>query len=177
MADITTNDPPPNEPGRPPVPVQLPVTNISQWVECFSLKAAILYARLPHKAPELLTYKAVIIRVKQNYEGTRWVSHDRQSPSTEGPQLIGTGPIQASIYSKAFTGQAKDIAYYACRMITSTLPAPGIPTALYWVGSPSWTHGQCRSSPNRWQLSYQQLQQYPGKFIGNSTKGRYKKQQ
>ena len=50
---------------------QLPVTNISQWVERFSLMAAVLCTRFPNKAPELLANQAAIVRAEYNYEGTQ----------------------------------------------------------------------------------------------------------
>ena len=58
MADITTDESPPNELGKPPAPARLPITNVSQWVEHFSLKAAVICTRFPHKALELLAYQA-----------------------------------------------------------------------------------------------------------------------
>ena len=76
MADITTDELPP-EPGRPSAPARFPITNISQWVERFSLMAAVISTQFLHKAPELLAYQATIIKAERNYEGTQWVSYDR----------------------------------------------------------------------------------------------------
>ena len=78
MADIATDEAPTSEPSRPRTPARLPITNISQWVERYSLMAAVLCTRFPQKAPELLAYKATIIRAERNYEGTQWVSYDRR---------------------------------------------------------------------------------------------------
>ena len=71
MADITTDEATPNDPGRPPAPPRLPITNISQWVKRFSLMAAVICTGFPHKAPELLAYQAVIVRAERDYEGTQ----------------------------------------------------------------------------------------------------------
>ena len=110
MADITTNDLPPNEPGRPPAPVWLPVTNISQWVERFSVMAAILCTRFPHKAPELLTYQAAIVRAECNYEGTQWVSYDcRYCREALARKDLNWSVLDPRLYSEAFTGRAKNI--------------------------------------------------------------------
>ena len=49
-----------------------PVTNISQWIERFSVMAAILVTRFPEKATEFLVYQALIVRSEQNYEGLQW---------------------------------------------------------------------------------------------------------
>ena len=61
MADITMDDLPPSESGRPPAPARLPISNISQWVEWFSTMAAVICMRFPHKAPELFVYQATIV--------------------------------------------------------------------------------------------------------------------
>lgn len=61
MAEITTDETLPTEPGRPPAPARLPITNISQRVKQFSLMAAVICSRFPQKAPELLAYQATIV--------------------------------------------------------------------------------------------------------------------
>ena len=85
-------------PGRPPV------VDISQWVERFSLMAAVIATRFPHKAPELFAYQATIVRAERNCEAGRWVAYDRQFrrealSRKDDPRL----------YSEAFTGRAKSI--------------------------------------------------------------------
>ena len=110
MADITTDETPPTEPGRPPAPARLPITNISQWVERFSLMAAVICSRFPHKAPELLAYQATIVRAERNYEGTQWVSYDRRyrREALARKDLNWSVP-DARLYNEAFTGRAKAI--------------------------------------------------------------------
>ena len=78
MSEISIDDDTTQTPGRPPAPARLPVTEISQWVERYSLMAAVLTTRFQAKAPELLAYQATIVRAERNYEGKRWVSYDRQ---------------------------------------------------------------------------------------------------
>ena len=68
MAVLTSDNDPPT--GRPTAPSRLPVTNISQWVERFSVMAAVMVTRFPEKAPEFLAYQAMIMRVERNYEGS-----------------------------------------------------------------------------------------------------------
>ena len=53
ISDITMDDPPPSEPGRPPAPAHPPITNISQWVERFSLMATVICTRFPDRASGL----------------------------------------------------------------------------------------------------------------------------
>ena len=40
--------------------------------------AAILVTCFPEKAPELWAYQTTILRAARNYEGTAWVTYDRQ---------------------------------------------------------------------------------------------------
>ena len=78
MSEITVDPDMPQVPGRPPPPARPPITDISQWVERFSLMAAVLTTRFPEKAPELWAYQASIVWAERNYEGSRWVTYDRQ---------------------------------------------------------------------------------------------------
>ena len=77
MAEVVMDDTTPPTPGRPASHARVPVTNISQWTERFSVMAAAISARFPHKAPELFAYQATIIRAERNYESGRWVAYDR----------------------------------------------------------------------------------------------------
>jgi hypothetical protein len=61
MSEITCMAENPHAPGRPP-PVRLVITDFSQWVERFSLMAAILATRFPHKAAKFWAYQATIVR-------------------------------------------------------------------------------------------------------------------
>ena len=62
MSEVSVDDEPTQLAGRPPEPGRLPITDISQWMERFSLYAAILASRFPHEASELLAYQATIIK-------------------------------------------------------------------------------------------------------------------
>ena len=73
---MTTDVDIPQEAGR--VQTRLPITDISWWVERYSVMATTLEARLPKKAPELFAYQAQIVRAKRNYEPGRWVVYDHQ---------------------------------------------------------------------------------------------------
>ena len=75
ISEVTCIADNPQIPGRPPPPVRPAIT---EWVERFSLMAAILATRFPLKAPEFWAYQATIVRAERNYEGTRWVAYDRQ---------------------------------------------------------------------------------------------------
>ena len=55
-----------------------PVTDILIWLECFSRLAAMLCTKFPSKAPEFWAYQTSILRAAKNFEGTVWVTYDRQ---------------------------------------------------------------------------------------------------
>ena len=65
-------------PSHPPVPALPPITEISQWIERFSLMAAVLCTCFPDKALELWAYQAMIVRAECNYNEKHWVTYDRQ---------------------------------------------------------------------------------------------------
>ena len=90
--------------------VDMAETRISQWLERFSLMAAILTTRFPEKAPEFFAYQAMIVRAERNYEGNRWVSYDRQfrREALARKDLNWSVP-DSHLYNEAFTGRARAI--------------------------------------------------------------------
>ena len=110
MAEVTVDDNLQGS-GRPPAPAQLPVTDISQWLERFSLMAAILTTRFPEKAVELFAYQATIVRAERNYEGKRWVSYDQQfHREALARRDLNWSVTDPRLYNEAFTGRARAIA-------------------------------------------------------------------
>jgi len=89
-------------PGRPTAPGRPPVTDISQWMEKFSLMAALIATRFPHKAPELFAYQAMIIRAERNYEAGRWVAYDRQFSRAKSSGLMQAEPAAPAIPTSCF---------------------------------------------------------------------------
>ena len=61
MSEVTIDDAPPQVLGRPPPPTRLPITDISQWLERYSLMVAVLCTKFPDKAGELFAYQASIV--------------------------------------------------------------------------------------------------------------------
>ena len=111
MSEISVNDEPPQAPGRPPAPARPPVQEISQWIERFSLFAAVLCTRFPDKAPELWAYQATIVRAERNYEGKRWVTYDRQfRRQALARKDLNWSVTDPRLYNEAFTGRARSIA-------------------------------------------------------------------
>ena len=113
MAEISSDEPPPAVPGRQNPP-RAPITDIKQWLEKYSLMAAVLVSRFPEKAPELFAYQATIIRAERNYEGQQWVEYDRQfrREALAGKSLDWSIPNHR-LYQEAFTGRARNIPRYS----------------------------------------------------------------
>ena len=47
-----------------------PISEISVWVECFAMMAAVLAEKFPSKAPQLFIYMRRIVHAARNYRGT-----------------------------------------------------------------------------------------------------------
>ena len=108
MAEVTAHEEPPQSPGHAPLPAGPPVTDISKWLERYSIMAAILSTRFPEKAPELWAYQASIIQAERNYVGRQWAAYDRQFRR----QALARKDLNWSVpdphlYNKAFTGRAR----------------------------------------------------------------------
>ncbi len=105
MSEVTIDDLGPPAPGRPHPP-RLPVTDISRWVQQFSLMAAILASRFPAKA-----YQAQIVRTARNYDSDHWIAYDGQfrREALARKDLNWSVPNHR-LYNEAFTGWARAIA-------------------------------------------------------------------
>ena len=104
MADVVREDAVPLVPGRP-TPA---ITNISTWMERYSIMVVAIATRFLEKAPDLFAYQATIIRNDRNYEVGRWVAYDRlfRRGALARTDLNWSIPDQ-SLYNMAFTGRAK----------------------------------------------------------------------
>ena len=111
MSEVTVDNVLPAVPGHPPPPARLPISDISQWVERYSLMAAVLCSKYPDKAGELFAYQASIIHTERNYEGKRRVAYDRQyRRQALARQDLNWSVTDPHLYNKAFTGRARSIA-------------------------------------------------------------------
>ena len=111
MAEVSIDEDTPQLPGRLPAHGRLPITDISRWLERYSLLAAVLCSRFPHKAGELFAYQAAIVRAERNYEGKRWVTYDRQfRRETLARRDLNWSVTDPRLYNEAFTGRARAIA-------------------------------------------------------------------
>ncbi len=126
----------PLTPGRPPPQARLPVTDISQWVERFSIMAATLSSRFSEKAPELFAFQAQIIRAERNYEPGRWVLYDRQfRREALARRDLNWSVTNIRLYSEA-RGEQKPFpaANSACRTTTRPPTVPEIRTTHGRIG-------------------------------------------
>ena len=141
MAEIAAEDDPIQSTGHPAGPSRPPVTNISQWLERYSVMAAILATRFPEKAPELLAYQSSIIRAERNYEGKQWVAYDRQyrREALARKDLNWSVP-NVRLYNEAFTGRARAIprCSYCLRDDHTASACPSIPSRPFPWDTPVW---------------------------------------
>ena len=149
MAEVTLAPELEQIPGRPPAPGRLPITDISQWLERYSLMAATLASRFPEKAAELFTHQATIIRAERNYETGRWVSYDRQyQRKALARKDLNWSVTNPRLYNEAFTGHER-----------------AIPRCNFCLQD-SHTGHQCHQNPDRswygWLPSLPSLPPWPG---------------
>ena len=149
MSELTANDAPPQVPGRAP-PARLPITDISHWVEKFSMMAAVICSRFPDKAPEMFAYLGTIVRAERNYEGLRWVTYDRQfRREALANKNLNWSVTDSRLYNEAFTGRAKAIARCSfclqddhtdayCPNNPNRSYFGGYPGPLVWQAPPTW---------------------------------------
>ena len=72
--------------------------------------AAFLATRFPEKAPELWAYQTTIVKAAHAYEGSNWVSYDRQfRREMLARKDLNWSIPDAGLYNEAFTGRAKSI--------------------------------------------------------------------
>ena len=111
-ADIWPDEPGPNEGvsqsrqqmGKPPV------NDIRVWLECFARMAAVLVTRFPEKGPELWAYRSTILKAAHMYEGSNWVSYDRQFRRDKLARTdLNWSVPNTRLYNEAFTGRAQTI--------------------------------------------------------------------
>ena len=143
MLELTANNAPPQVPGRAPPPVHLPITDISQWVEKFSMMIAIICSRFPDKATEMFAYLGTIVGAERDYEGQCWVTYDRQfRRKALANKYLNWLVIDSRLYNEAFMGCAKAIARCSFYLqddhiygrILSQQPQPLLPRWIPWPG-------------------------------------------
>ena len=111
-----------------------PVTDILQWLQCFSAMVGVLSQKFPRMVPELMAYQAVIIKCSRDFDGLAWAQYDRayrrQAALTKDLRWSRLNP---TLYSLCFAGKAKrNVACAYCLSDThSSEGCPDHPTRSY----------------------------------------------
>ena len=53
------------------------VTNILEWVECFTIYVAVVSTKQLQRVPEMLGYLILILEAQMEYAGDGWLGYDR----------------------------------------------------------------------------------------------------
>lgn len=90
-----------------------PVNDIRVWLEYFARMAAVLVTWFPEKGPELWAYQTTIVKAAHTYEGSNWVSYNRQYwwDMLAHKDLNRSVP-NMHLYKEAFTGRARMLPRY-----------------------------------------------------------------
>ena len=128
------------------------ISNILEWVKCFSTYIAVVSSKQPHRIPDLLGYMTLIIESHMEHAGDGWMGYDRRFR-----QIAATKPnivwaqIDTTLWNLAFSGKARAVRCKFCFSLSH------VSTECSWApdqGSPpSGTHYQ-QQSPTQPTSSY-----------------------
>ena len=119
------------------------VSTITEWIQCFSIYAAVLTAKHPNRIQDLLGYQALIVEACSEYNNEAWLGYDRQFR-----QMAAASPgitwarIDPTLWNMAFTGQAKAVRCKFCFSLTHVseecdwAPTARVATTLVTVAPP-----------------------------------------
>ena len=160
MSEVTATANSPHVPSQPPPPPIRPaITDISQWAERFSLMAAIVTTRFPHKSLEFWAAHNVGIRMNeliiQNWEviQRKFKLRGINFPNFKDDLLYGklSEAIHHPHANYVFVrkSESKD-AHYACRMTMEQQRAPRTRCPVFgwfleliaWAGTPVGSFAQ-----------------------------------
>ena len=97
------------------------VSNILEWIRCFSAYIAVISAKQPHRVPYLLGYLMLITEAHMQYAGDGWMGYDQRFR-----QITATKPhvtwaqIDTTLWNLAFSGKARSVHCKFCFSITHT---------------------------------------------------------
>ena len=99
---ITKDDKQNNKPKR------RQVTNILEWIQCFGIYMAVLTLKHPDRIQDLLGYQALIVEACMEYNCEAWLGYDRRFRQNAAASVSTVwAKIDATLWNKAFTGQAR----------------------------------------------------------------------
>ena len=84
------------------------VTNILEWIQCYSIYMAVRLQKYPDKAQDMLGYQTLIVEACMEYQGEGWLGYDRRfRQMAAASQDIPWAKIDPTLWNKAFAGQAR----------------------------------------------------------------------
>ena len=84
------------------------VTNILEWVECFTIYIAVVSRTQPQRVPEMLGYLILILEAHMEYAGDGWLGYDRRfRMAVAGNPSINWATIDTTLWNLAFSGKGK----------------------------------------------------------------------
>ena len=98
----------PEDKGGVPKSKRRAVTNILEWIQCFSIYIAIIALKHPDKVPDLLGYQSLIIDASIQYEGDSWIGYDcrfRLSAAANSTKIWAS--LDPTLWNLAFAGNAR----------------------------------------------------------------------
>ena len=129
------------------------VSTITEWIQCFSIYAAVLTAKHPGRIQDLLGYQALIVEACSEYSNEAWLGYDRRFRQMAAANPSTTwAKIDPTLWNMAFTGQAKAVRCKFCFSLTHVsdecdwAPTARVATTLVTVAPP---HPQLHPSVGR----------------------------
>ena len=58
------------------------VTNILEWIQCYTIYMAVRAEKHPEKIRDMLGYQTLIVEARMEYEGDGWLGYDRRFRQT-----------------------------------------------------------------------------------------------
>ena len=97
------------------------ISNIFEWIRCFSAYIAFISAKQPHTVPYVLGYLTLITEAHMQYAGAGWMGYNRRLR-----QIAATKPhvtwaqINSTLSNFAFSSKARSVCCKFCFSITHT---------------------------------------------------------
>ena len=107
MSEVTVDDDIPQVPGRPPAPARLPITNISQWLERYSLLAAVLATRFQIRLLNCLPIRLPSSGQSGSMRESAGCQFQREALARKN---LNWSVTDSRLCNEAFTGRSRAIA-------------------------------------------------------------------
>ena len=88
------------------------ISTILEWLQGFTMYAAVIIGSQPERAQDLLGYQAVIIDASMRYEGRGWMGYDcRFRQIAAADPLRKWSSLDSDLWNISFAGLAKRTVY------------------------------------------------------------------